>query len=98
MGSRFVPDLCLCVCGCVSRAEQIHAWCARTVPEDDEDTSQARDKFANSKAISSDMYFGRNDYDPVRAAEAQARSSQFKGATGISSNAVGSVSLLSALP
>jgi ADP-ribosylation factor GTPase-activating protein 2/3 len=46
----------------------------------------AREKFGAQKAISSDMYFQRNAYDPSAAAEAQGRLSQFQGATSISSN------------
>lgn len=37
--------------------------------------------------ISSDQYFGRGTYDPAASAEAKQRSSQFAGATAISSNA-----------
>lgn len=37
--------------------------------------------------ISSDQYFGRGSYDPAASAEAKQRSSQFAGATAISSNA-----------
>ncbi|KAI0330515.1 ArfGap-domain-containing protein [Cubamyces sp. BRFM 1775] len=46
----------------------------------------AREKFGNQKAISSDMYFGRNSYDPNAIAEAQTRLQGFQGATSISSN------------
>ncbi|KAI0671214.1 hypothetical protein C8Q78DRAFT_1034610 [Trametes maxima] len=46
----------------------------------------ARDKFGNQKAISSDMYFGRNSYDPNAIAEAQTRLQSFQGAQSISSN------------
>ena len=46
----------------------------------------ARDKFGNQKAISSDMYFGRNSYDPAAQAEAQTRLQSFQGAQSISSN------------
>jgi ADP-ribosylation factor GTPase-activating protein 2/3 len=46
----------------------------------------ARDRFGNQKAISSDMYFERNAYDPVAAGEAQTRLQSFQGATSISSN------------
>ncbi|KAK9450685.1 uncharacterized protein V1518DRAFT_425459 [Limtongia smithiae] len=44
-------------------------------------------KFGNQKAISSDEYFGRNQYDSNAQAEARARLSAFDGATAISSNA-----------
>ncbi|CDO72266.1 hypothetical protein BN946_scf184970.g118 [Trametes cinnabarina] len=53
--------------------------------EDDAPTF-AREKFGNQKAISSDMYFGRNSYDPAAVAEAQTRLQSFQGATSISSN------------
>ncbi|KAL7279589.1 hypothetical protein ACG7TL_005994 [Trametes sanguinea] len=53
--------------------------------EDDAPTF-AREKFGNQKAISSDMYFGRNSYDPNAVAEAQTRLQSFQGATSISSN------------
>jgi ADP-ribosylation factor GTPase-activating protein 2/3 len=46
----------------------------------------ARDKFGNQKAISSDMYFGRNAYDPNAITEAQSRLQNFQSATSISSN------------
>ncbi|KAI0369401.1 ArfGap-domain-containing protein [Pilatotrama ljubarskyi] len=46
----------------------------------------AREKFGNQKAISSDMYFGRNSYDPNAVAEAQTRLQSFQGASSISSN------------
>ncbi|TFK68828.1 ArfGap-domain-containing protein [Pluteus cervinus] len=55
-----------------------------TVAEDSPTT--AREKFGNQKAISSDMYFGRNDYDPTTVNEAQNRLQNFQGATSISSN------------
>jgi ADP-ribosylation factor GTPase-activating protein 2/3 len=46
----------------------------------------AREKFGNQKSISSDMYFGRNEYDPNAVTEAQSRLRSFQGATSISSN------------
>ncbi|OBZ71677.1 Endoglucanase-1 [Grifola frondosa] len=46
----------------------------------------AREKFGNQKAISSDMYFGRNSYDPAAVSEAQTRLQSFQGASSISSN------------
>lgn len=49
-------------------------------------TTYARDKFGGQKAISSDMYFGRKDYDPQVVNEAQTRLQSFQGATSISSN------------
>ncbi|KAG9080725.1 ADP-ribosylation factor GTPase activating protein, ER-Golgi transport [Ceratobasidium sp. 370] len=51
-----------------------------------DDVTTAREKFGNQKAISSDMYFGRNAYDPVAQAEANTRLQDFRGATSISSN------------
>ncbi|KAI0070369.1 ArfGap-domain-containing protein [Panus rudis PR-1116 ss-1] len=54
-------------------------------PEADE-TTTARDRFGNQKAISSDMYFGRNAYDPTAISEAQTRLQSFQGAQSISSN------------
>ncbi|KAG9008830.1 ADP-ribosylation factor GTPase activating protein, ER-Golgi transport [Tulasnella sp. JGI-2019a] len=50
------------------------------------DTTYAREKFGGQKAISSDMYFGRNAYDPEATSEAQSRLQNFQGATSISSN------------
>ncbi|CAE6429554.1 unnamed protein product [Rhizoctonia solani] len=56
---------------------------AKKYAEVDEVTT-ARDRFGGQKAISSDMYFGRNDYDPTAQAEANNRLQQFRGATSIS--------------
>lgn len=52
-----------------------------------EESTVAREKFGTQKGISSDQFFGRNNYDPTAKAEAQARLAQFSGATAISSNA-----------
>lgn len=52
-----------------------------------EENTAARDKFGGQKGISSDQFFGRNNYDPSAKAEAQARLGQFAGASAISSNA-----------
>ncbi|KAF8648993.1 hypothetical protein AX16_006107 [Volvariella volvacea WC 439] len=52
----------------------------------DDAPTTAREKFGNQKAISSDMYFGRGDYDPHAVNEAQTRLQSFQGATSISSN------------
>lgn len=52
----------------------------------DDAPTAAREKFGNQKAISSDMYFGRNSYDPSAVSEAQSRLQSFQGATSISSN------------
>ncbi|KAJ1303040.1 hypothetical protein OPQ81_011241 [Rhizoctonia solani] len=51
-----------------------------------DNVTEARDRFGNQKAISSDMYFGRNQYDPAAQAEANSRLQQFSSATSISSN------------
>ncbi|KAH9849451.1 hypothetical protein C2E23DRAFT_761853 [Lenzites betulinus] len=53
---------------------------------DEDAPTFARDKFGGQKAISSDMYFGRNSYDPSAVAEAQTRLQSFQGASSISSN------------
>ncbi|KAG0239370.1 ADP-ribosylation factor GTPase activating protein, ER-Golgi transport [Mortierella sp. GBA43] len=50
------------------------------------ESTTARDKFAGQKAISSDQYFGRGNYDSKAQAEADARLQSFTGATSISSN------------
>lgn len=55
-------------------------------PAIDDAPTTAREKFGNQKAISSDMYFGRKDYDPNFVSESQARLQNFQGATSISSN------------
>lgn len=52
----------------------------------DDAPTAARDRFGNQKAISSDMYFERNSYDPSAVSEAQTRLQSFQGATSISSN------------
>lgn len=54
---------------------------------DVDDTRYARDKFSNQKAISSDQYFGRGNYDPQAESEARTRLQNFSGASAISSNA-----------
>ncbi len=61
------------------------SWAAYSAAQEDA-TTYARDKFGNQKAISSDMYFGRNAYDPVAQGEAQNRLQSFQGASSISSN------------
>ncbi|ORZ02565.1 hypothetical protein BCR43DRAFT_449501 [Syncephalastrum racemosum] len=50
------------------------------------EVTYARDRFGNAKAISSDQYFERGDYDPYKAAESSARLANFAGATSISSD------------
>jgi len=54
--------------------------------EEDSSDHYARDKFGNAKAISSDQYFGRNDYDPQRSAANASRLAQFQGSQSISSD------------
>ncbi|KAI7884405.1 ArfGap-domain-containing protein [Lichtheimia hyalospora FSU 10163] len=54
--------------------------------DDDLPTQSARDKFGNAKAISSDQFFGRNEYDPAISAEQAGRLSQFTSARAISSD------------
>ena len=51
----------------------------------EDDTTYARETFGSQKAISSDMYFKRDAYDPTATAEAQTRLASFQGATSISS-------------
>lgn len=51
-----------------------------------DESRSARDKFGSARAISSDQYFGRNDYDPAVAAAESARLSQFSSAKAISSD------------
>jgi ADP-ribosylation factor GTPase-activating protein 2/3 len=46
--------------------------------------SGAREKFGNAKAISSDMYFGRNAHAPADA-DTSMKLNQFSGASSISS-------------
>ncbi|KAK3841230.1 MAG: hypothetical protein J3R72DRAFT_445685 [Linnemannia gamsii] len=50
------------------------------------DPTTARDKFGGQKAISSDQYFGRNNYDSKAQSEANQRLQSFSGATSISSS------------
>ncbi|KAI8329643.1 hypothetical protein BC941DRAFT_362423 [Chlamydoabsidia padenii] len=57
--------------------ENIHA---------DDNSSCAKEKFGNARAISSDQYFGRNEYDPAVSAAESARLKQFSGASAISSS------------
>ncbi|KAG0691711.1 hypothetical protein DFH29DRAFT_986175 [Suillus ampliporus] len=50
-------------------------------------SSTARSRYIQFQpAISSDMYFGRKDYDPSFVSESQSRLQNFQGATSISSN------------
>ncbi|KAF7720557.1 ADP-ribosylation factor GTPase activating protein, ER-Golgi transport [Apophysomyces ossiformis] len=50
------------------------------------ESQSARVKFGNARAISSDQYFGRNEYDPVVSAQEASRLAQFQNARSISSN------------
>lgn len=50
------------------------------------ESTAAREKFGSQKAISSDQYFGRGNYDSKAQAEANERLQSFSGATSISSN------------
>ncbi|PGH16736.1 hypothetical protein AJ79_01609 [Helicocarpus griseus UAMH5409] len=54
---------------------------------DDEELEYARKKFGSQKGISSDEFFGRDQFDPAAQAEAKSRLTNFEGATSISSNA-----------
>ena len=51
-----------------------------------DDDRYAREKFGGQKAISSDEFFGRNQFDAQSQAEARDRLKGFDGATSISSN------------
>jgi len=51
-----------------------------------DDDRYAREKFGSQKAISSDEFFGRNQFDPQAQAEARTRLKGFEGASAISSN------------
>ncbi|KAG6867604.1 hypothetical protein C0993_000593 [Termitomyces sp. T159_Od127] len=57
-----------------------------SAPATDDSPTTARERFGNQKAISSDMFFERNAYDPNAVSEAQTRLQSFRGATSISSN------------
>ncbi|KAG2197376.1 hypothetical protein INT46_006810 [Mucor plumbeus] len=61
---------------------------SRTIQNDEDNNNDhyARDKFGNAKAISSDQYFGRNDYNPQRSAVNESRLAQFQGSQSISSD------------
>ncbi|KAK2789373.1 ADP-ribosylation factor GTPase activating protein, ER-Golgi transport [Onygenales sp. PD_12] len=54
---------------------------------DDEELAYARSKFGSQKGISSDEFFGRDQFDPATQAETKSRLTNFEGATSISSNA-----------
>ncbi|KAL8800809.1 MAG: hypothetical protein Q9182_004917 [Xanthomendoza sp. 2 TL-2023] len=57
------------------------------VPAEDDSEKYARQKFGVQKGISSDEFFGRNNFDPAAASEAKSRLQGFEGANSISSNA-----------
>ncbi|KAF9975071.1 ADP-ribosylation factor GTPase activating protein, ER-Golgi transport [Actinomortierella ambigua] len=59
---------------------------SRAAPQVEDNSTAARERFGNQKAISSDQYFGRNQYDAEQQAEATTRLQAFTGATSISSN------------
>lgn len=54
--------------------------------QEQDGSRSARDKFGSARAISSDQYFGRNEYDPAIAAAESSRLSQFTSAKAISSD------------
>ncbi|EGP88085.1 unnamed protein product [Zymoseptoria tritici ST99CH_1A5] len=56
-------------------------------PVVDDSERYAREKFGVQKGISSDEFFGRNDYDSSAKNEAKQRLQGFEGASSISSNA-----------
>lgn len=53
----------------------------------EEELEQTRTRFGGQKGISSDEFFGRDQFDPSAQAEAKQRLQNFEGATAISSNA-----------
>jgi ADP-ribosylation factor GTPase-activating protein 2/3 len=55
--------------------------------DSDEELEQTRTRFGNQKGISSDEFFGRDQFDEAAQAEAKQRLQNFEGATSISSNA-----------
>ena len=59
---------------------------SKNTPLADDAPTTAREKFGSQKAISSDMFFGRGNYDSDHVREAQTRLQAFQGATSISSN------------
>ncbi|KAF2864357.1 ArfGap-domain-containing protein [Piedraia hortae CBS 480.64] len=60
---------------------------ASSTPISDDSERYAQSKFGSQKGISSDEFFGRNDFDPQAKSEAQQRLQGFEGASAISSNA-----------
>ncbi|CAO3636701.1 unnamed protein product [Cunninghamella blakesleeana] len=57
-----------------------------TLKESHENYNNTKEKFGNARAISSDQYFGRNEYDPSISAAQATRLNQFSNATSISSS------------
>ena len=55
--------------------------------DDNDEGHYARDKFGGQKGISSDEFFGREDFNPAAKADARSRLEGFQGSTSISSNA-----------
>lgn len=58
----------------------------KSYQQQEDDSRTAREKFGSAKAISSDQYFGRNEYDPAISAAESSRLSQFTSAKAISSD------------
>jgi len=54
--------------------------------EDYDDSGEARSRFGNTKALSSDQFFERGAYDPNANTSEQERLSQFTGAASLSSD------------
>ncbi|KAL6717183.1 ADP-ribosylation factor GTPase activating protein, ER-Golgi transport [Lecanora helva] len=59
----------------------------KSADQEDDDEKYAREKFGAQKGISSDEFFGRNNFDPSAQSEAKQRLQGFEGASSISSNA-----------
>ncbi|KAJ7192326.1 hypothetical protein GGX14DRAFT_528430 [Mycena pura] len=68
-----------------SASAPLNPGISKASPAADE-TTAARDKFGNQKAISSDMYFERGSYDAGAQEEAAQRLKQFAGRSGIGSD------------
>ncbi|KAF8073372.1 hypothetical protein FPV67DRAFT_741271 [Lyophyllum atratum] len=81
LGFGAIPGACAAAAVAAANATR-----PTSTPVADDSPTTARDKFGGQKAISSDMYFERNAYDPNTVGEAQARLQNFRGATAISSN------------
>ncbi|KAJ4310245.1 ADP-ribosylation factor GTPase activating protein, ER-Golgi transport [Neodidymelliopsis sp. IMI 364377] len=68
-------------------AKKIGGFGSVSKPAEDDSEKYARQKFGTQKGISSDEFFGRNNFDPAQSAQAKERLSGFEGASAISSNA-----------